>query len=244
MERTSRLRRSISSISVFTGIEVLRDRANRTLTIRQTRYIERIAALYGNEIGARAQSTPAGSTDVQRALFDKLEPAAECDRIPVTEFLKPLGTIGWPAEMTRPDIKYFFSKLGSFSQACGAVHRDAIMIVINYLNATKHLGITYGGKLKIPYGLDTFPPGFIESRGLHAYHDASFGKAPHYGGCVVMFNNGAIDWSANKSKIEALSVAEEETATASVAAKKVCRLLPAHARGRWPSCRRPHAPAR
>ena len=63
--------------------------------------------------------------------------------------------------MTRPDIKYFFSKLGSFSQACGAVHRDAIMTVINYLNATKHLGITYGGKLKIPYGLDTFPPGFI-----------------------------------------------------------------------------------
>ena len=217
----------IVPISVFTGIEVLRDRANRTLTIRQTRYIERIAALYGNEIGARAQSTPAGSTDVQRALFDKLEPAAECDRIPVTEFLKPLGTIGWPAEMTRPDIKYFFSKLGSFSQACGAVHRDAIMTVINYLNATKHLGITYGGKLKIPYGLDTFPPGFIESRGLHAYHDASFGKAPHYGGCVVMFNNGAIDWSANKSKIEALSVAEEETATASVAAKKVvsCRLM-------------------
>ena len=42
-----------------------------------------------------------------------------------------------------------------------------------------------------------------------------------------MFNNGAIDWSANKSKIEALSVAEEETATASVAAKKVvsCRLM-------------------
>ena len=49
------------------------------------------------------------------------------------------------------DMPLFFSKLGSFSQACGAVHRDAIMTVINYLNATKHLGITYGGKLKIPY---------------------------------------------------------------------------------------------
>ena len=87
---------SSTTTGSITGIEVLRDRANRTLTIRQTRYIERIAALYGSEIGARAQSTPAGSTDVQRALFDKLEPAAECDRIPVTEFLKPLGTIGWP----------------------------------------------------------------------------------------------------------------------------------------------------
>lgn len=46
--------------------------------------------------------------------------------------------------------------------------------------------ITYGGDLKIPYGLQAFPLHFIESRGLYAYTDSSWGTKPRpHGGHVV-----------------------------------------------------------
>eukprot|EP00966_Prymnesium_polylepis_P267305 6175087-Prymnesium_polylepis.1 len=63
--------------------------------------------------------------------------------------------------------------------------------------STKSLGITYGGKLRIPYGLDVYAPGFEESCGLYTAHDSSWGtRANPLGGYAIMYNNGVIDYSA------------------------------------------------
>ena len=67
------------------------------------------------------------------------------------------------------------------SKLCSAVpdprqcHYDAGLVVAGYLWATKDLGIIYGGKLRVPLGLATFPPGFHESCGLYTAHDSSWG---------------------------------------------------------------------
>ena len=97
------------------------------------------------------------------------------------------------------------------------------MVVAGYLWATKDLGITYGGELKMPMGLPEFPPGFHESSGLYTAHDSSWGTCPNpLGGYVIMYCNGAVAWSAKLIKIVPDSSCEAETALASRAAKATC----------------------
>ena len=72
----------------------------------------------------------------------------------------------------------------------------------------------------MPLGLSEFPPGFEESCGLYVAHDSSWGLHPRpMGGYVVMYNNGAVDWSAKTLKIVPGSSTEAESAVASQAVK-------------------------
>eukprot|EP00966_Prymnesium_polylepis_P190598 4417352-Prymnesium_polylepis.1 len=90
--------------------------------------------------------------------------------------------------------------------------------------STKKLGITYGGKLRIPYGLDAYPFGFEESCGLYTAHDSSWGtRANPLGGYVIMYNNGAVDYSAKLVKnIPDSSCEAKSGAVASLASKATC----------------------
>ena len=91
-----------------------------------------------------------------------------------------------------------------------------------YLVKTKYLGITFGGKIRIPIGLTEFPPHFERNRGLHTYHDSSFGKPRPMGGFVVMYSNGPANWGAGYLKIVPKSTHEAESAIASRATKATC----------------------
>ena len=100
---------------------------------------------------------------------------------------------------------------------------DRALGVLGYLVSTKHLGITFGGRLRIPMGLTCKPPHFDESHGLYTYHDSSFGTKPRpMGGYVIMYNNGPVDWSAGYLKIVPASSHEAESAIASAATKATC----------------------
>eukprot|EP00327_Prymnesium_parvum_P011897 CAMPEP_0184377110 /NCGR_PEP_ID=MMETSP0007-20130409/1995_1 /TAXON_ID=97485 /ORGANISM="Prymnesium parvum, Strain Texoma1" /LENGTH=241 /DNA_ID=CAMNT_0026720891 /DNA_START=15 /DNA_END=740 /DNA_ORIENTATION=+ len=123
--------------------------------------------------------------------------------------------------MTRPDILYFTSYLAGFNVSPLKSHMDAALNVLGYLVQTRTLGITYGGPLRVPLGLREYPPGFVESSGLHTYHDSSWGTvARPYGGYVIMRANGVVCASSRSLKIVPDSTAEAETAVASKAAKE------------------------
>ena len=67
------------------------------------------------------------------------------------------------------------------------------------------------------------PTGFTESNGLYTAHDSSWGSRPRpLGGYVIIYMNGAVDWSAKLVKIIADSSCEAETAVGSLAAKATC----------------------
>ena len=125
--------------------------------------------------------------------------------------------------MTRPEIAGNAAKLCTAMASASEEHRKYGYGLIGYLLKTKHLGITYGGKLKIPKGLTAYPDGFIESCGLHTYTDSSWGSAVYpFGGYVVMYNNAAVSYSAKALKIVPDSTCEAETAVASRGAKETC----------------------
>jgi len=78
-------------------------------------------------------------------------------------------------------------------------HEEFALSVIGYLIKTKDIGITFGGKLRIPKGMEHHLGGFHESLGLHMYCDSSWGKdTSPFGGYVIMLNNGAIAWGSRK----------------------------------------------
>ena len=98
---------------------------------------------------------------------------------------------------------------------------DCFIYRVGYMVSTKPLSITYGGKLRIPYGLDEYPLGFEESCGLYTSHDSSWGtRANPLGGYVIVYNNGAIDYSAKLVKIVPDSSCEAESAVASLAPRQ------------------------
>jgi len=212
---------SITPVHVFTGVEISRDRERRTITLTQTGYISRLQQRFAGKF--EQMPTPVGNSRDARASFDKLVLADAESAIDPVEYLRVLGAVMWPANMTRPDISYYTSWLGRFSTSPGQEHLAAAYNVLGYLVKTKHLGITFGGALKpIENMLGVQSEGFVRSGGLHAFHDSSWGRAAYpMGGFVVMYGNGAISWSARQLKVVADSSAEAETAVASRAAKEV-----------------------
>ena len=145
----------IVPVALFCGIEIERDRARKTLTICQSRYITLAFEEYKSQ-GAREISNPYGST-AEREAFEKLQPPAESDRIDTTKMLKICGKLVWAASMTRPDITYAVGVLCSFGQTAGPAHYAAALRVLGYLHKTRDIGITYGGNLKTPLGLAAPP---------------------------------------------------------------------------------------
>ena len=176
----------ISPAMKFTGVQIGRFRETRTIKIHQERYIEQMAEqLKGTIVRC---DTPHGTSKEQRSAFDKIlddKVSPPMDRI---KLLQILGKIVWPSSMTRPDISMETSKLCSCISDPRSSHFDACLVVAGYLWQTKSLGITYGGKLRIPIGLTSVPVGFEESSGLYTAHDSSWGTTPNpLGGYVVMY---------------------------------------------------------
>ena len=101
------------------------------------------------------------------------------------------------------------------------IHIDACMHLVGYFINHKHDSITYGGKLKIPMGLDRAPTYFEESRGLYGSSDSSWNtRVKPQGGHAVMRMNGAILWSSKAFKIIiADSTCHAETAEMSKCSK-------------------------
>ena len=213
-----------SSVLKFTGVQIDRDRPRRLITIHQTRYLDQMEeGLKAQGIVLKQWDTPHGVSKEDRSAFDKvLEDKSSPSSSRIT-FLQLMGKLVWPSCMTRPDVSMEISTLCSCVSDPRESHYKWALVVAGYLCSHKSLGITYGGKLRIPYGLSQSPHGFNQSSGMYTAHDSSWGtRARPLGGYVIMYLNGAVDWSAKLVKIVPDSSCEAETAVASVAAKGTC----------------------
>jgi hypothetical protein len=215
---------TISPVLKFTGVQIDRDRPKKIIMIHQTRYIEQMAAsLKAEGLVLKQQDTPHGTSKEDRASFDKLIEDTSSPLIDKITFLKLMGKLVWPSCMTRPDISMEVSALCSCVSFARQKHYDFGLIVAGYLETNKSLGITYGGSIRVPYGMNKMPDNFVASGGLYTAHDSSWGTKPKpLGGYVTMYLNGAIDWSAKLVKIVPDSSCEAETAVASTACKGTC----------------------
>ena len=213
--------KEINPIEKFTGVEITRDRAAKTLTLKMTRYIEQLAELYQGAF--TVNKTPIPDSKAARERFEQLRPAPEGEEtFDRSKYLSLMGALMWPATMVHAHIAVYVTYLCTAMMRPTEAHFKYGLHILGYLVSCKNLGITYGGKLKMPMGVEAVPGTFHTSLGLHAYSDSSWGKTPRpMAGYVIMLNNGMVDWSARMLKIVADSTCEAEIAIASKATKSV-----------------------
>lgn len=118
-----------------------------------------------------------------------------------------VGSLGWIASTTRPDITYAVSQLGRYNSAWTVLHWTAAKHVLRYLRGTQDLGISYDGS----------------SPDLTAYSDSDFSQCPitrrSVSGFVVMYGGGPVSWRSSRQSVVALSTNEAEYMAASECAK-------------------------
>ena len=130
---------------------------------------------------------------------------AKMKGIPYSE---AIGSILWPAVVSRPDIAYATGILSQFIQNPGYAHWEGVKRIISYLNTTKNHWLTFGGTSKTL---------------VEGYSDADWASQKDWhsiSGYVFFLGRGAITWSSKKQYIIVLLSTESEYIVQTHAAKE------------------------
>ena len=184
------------AIRWFLGFQIKRDRRNKTLSINQHAYLESLAEKF-RLTNSKPISTPIepGTHYSKEQTLSTPNQVAKMNRIP---YSKAIGSILWPAVMSRPDIAYMIGILSQFIQNPGHLHWEGVKQIIVYLYLMKNYCLTVGGTI---------------TKLIEGYSDADWAsqKDRHLiSGYVFFLGCGAITWSSKKQHIIALSSTESE----------------------------------
>lgn len=195
------------------GLEIIRDRAARTLCLSQQAYIDTIVDTYGQS-DAQALTTPMSSG---HPLSKDQSPKNDDERHDASKlpYQNLVGSLMYAARATRPDICYAIGVLSKFSSCYGRAHWAAAIRVVRYLKGTRNLVLRYDGKIKPSLaGAVGMSPDFMTPNLLEGFTDSDWaGDADtrkSTSGYVFMLSGGAISWSSRLQPTVALSSTEAE----------------------------------
>lgn len=199
------------------GIEVRRDRANRTVELVQSAFVDQFLERFGMS-DCKPVATPAVG------VLPRL--TAESGGMTDVDYMSKVGAGLWLAMGTRPDIAYTVQALGRHMNAVGPEHHEACKRMMRYLKGTRDLGIKYTGNkdntLEITVVADNGHQDNPVKVSLHA--DSSWGDDPatrrSTTGYLVMVAGAAVNWSSKLQQTVALSTSEAEYMAACAAAQE------------------------
>lgn len=191
------------------GMEVERDRKNRTLTLHQRKYINDILELFDMQ-NCHPKQTPSNPS-IRLSKADSPETEREKAAVDLTKYRCMVGKLVYLMVASEPIISFAVSQLSRFFSCPGPSHFSACRWAISYLKGIHgDQGITFRGAA-----------GF----NLHAYCDSDWAGCPDTrrstSGYVVMFAGAAVSWISKRQPTVALSSAEAEYVTACLAAQEV-----------------------
>jgi hypothetical protein len=179
------------------NMKVTRDRVNRTITLSQQAYVERILSQFDME-ETRTVSTPASKADLCLPV-DGTTPTP-LNSTQAERYRSLIGALLYAANITRPDIAYIVGQLCRYVSEPCRHHQIAANRVLRYLRDTATHCMIFG---QFKFGTE-----------LIAFSDADWGGDQATGkstsGCVIRFNGDVISWLSKKQKSVAQSSAEAE----------------------------------
>ncbi len=191
--------------------------------------------------------------------IDAIAPSTEDDESPALKRCKDayqslVGSIGWLAHSTRPDLITAHLFLASYSNKPSSGHMKAALHVLYYIHSTRNYGISFTSDLVAPMHLyihyppntdmeayrDAIPPHLHNSLGLSSYSDACWGsqigkavaegtllplfKFQSISGGIVFKNGGRLGWLSKRQECTSLSSCEAKIRATSAMSKKVVDL--------------------
>lgn len=202
--------KELGDVTWFLGCRIIRDRSQRKVWIVQDAYIGRMAERFGVVLKKRLTPMKSG-TELRKAPTDYA--AKKKLR---HQYQELVGSMMWPATITRGDIATTVSKLAMYLTNPTQDHFDAAVWCAEYLLHTKTEGLCLGGNDGQP------------TLQLEGYVDASWADNADDRrstcGVLFKFGGGPVFWKSGRQSIVALSTTESEYIAMSVAAKEAAAL--------------------
>jgi hypothetical protein len=184
--------KDLGDLKWILGMEVVRDRQRRILSINQKIYVQKMLERFGMA-ECHGVRTPA----------DRVIPRLSEDDKPIDsrKYQSMVGSILYAVVVTRPDMAFIAQNLGRNLQKTGEEHITACKRVFRYMKETMELGITYGkdvrkGSVVVGYCDSDYAGDPDTRKSTTAY--------------VFMLGGGAITWASKLQPTVAISSSEAE----------------------------------
>ncbi|KAI3659112.1 hypothetical protein MP638_001979 [Amoeboaphelidium occidentale] len=193
----------LGPIGFIIGIQVIRDRDQRTISLSQRQYIVDIAKRFNITDKVHFKTPMEVSFHVQSH--------KSCST--TNPYPEAVGSLMYAMLGTRPDIAFAVGHLCRFMSQPSEAHWQAAIRVLSYLFGSKDLVLQYG------------PGELTSNEELLGYSDADFANDPigrkSTSGFIVKYYNGAISWGSKRQNRVARSTTEAEYIALSSAAAEL-----------------------
>ena len=210
--------KDLGDLNWLLGLEVTRDRNQRTITFGQSVYIQKVVDRF-NLQDTKPLMIPMSSGD-NLSIKDCPEAPDEIDKMRHIPYKEAIGSLMYAVIGSRPDIIYAVSYLAHFMQNPGSVYWEAVKRVIRYLNGMKDAKLTVG----LGGTFEWAQADRQNRRGLEGFSDADGNSHEHRHailGYVFMIDGGAVSWNLRKQLLVSLSTTESKYVAVMHASKEV-----------------------
>jgi hypothetical protein len=209
--------KDMGDLNWLLGLEVTRNRQERTISFGQSAYVQRIVERFNLE-DAYPLSIPINPND-KISINDCPKNPAELEKMRHVPYKEAIGSLMYAVVGSRPDIAYSVSLLARFMQNPGRTHWEAVKRVIRYLKGTKDAKLTIGRGGTFAWALEDKR----ERRGLEGFSDADGNSQEHrhaISGYAFTIDGGAVSWNSKKQSLVSLSTTESEYVAVTHASKE------------------------
>ncbi|CAI7737843.1 unnamed protein product [Closterium sp. NIES-54] len=198
--------KALGDVSFYLGLHVERDVEKQCMWVHQRKYLEALAANFGQSECHVATLFPSGFKCVKGP---EEESVGEEER---RRFHSLVGSLMYAAVNSRPDVAFSTGQLARVVQCPNEEQVAAGMRVAKYLGQTPTVGLQYSAAAqRRQKGTDGFEPGCLF---LTEFSDASFASEPEdmtsVGGFICCVGGGPTAWECKKQVDQALSLVESE----------------------------------
>ena len=199
--------KDLGELHFFLGIHIERNRAERSITLSQTSYIDDVLARFGM-VDCRPTATPMDPGLILVAA-EKEATTDEAKQMKAVPYLAAVGSLMYVMLGTRPDLAFAVGVVSRYSSDPRPEHWTAVKRILRYLKGTRDVVLRYiGGTTATPVG----------------YSDSDWGSDRETRrsttGYIFMISNAAVTWQSKRQPTVALSSTEAEYMAACQAARE------------------------
>jgi len=191
-----------SDVNNFIGIEIERNRVERTIFIHQILYVKKLLKRF-NLCEAKSVSIPSDPHVILKT------PEFEWEKANKIPYREAVGCLLFLAMISRPDISYATGLVSRFCSKFDLNHWNAIKRIFKYLSNTEDFGILYRD---------------CDISDIRGFSDADYAGDVNTRrsttGYLFALADGAITWASKRQTTVSLSTTESEYISASTAIKE------------------------